>query len=372
LTSTKYSQTTVQDPRKTINNPNQTAKNWDVILPSNNFLNKLAASDIIDPNSDLSDFIICLSYGGNHHTNFFGNLESIAPSRAAFFKTTETDGIDWVLYQRINGRLYKIKTVLRCKPNQNAIFTGSIFDHEEDVFALVTVAFSKKKLMRIDGDTIPVQKQFLYKLNEKGDFVACKNKSGKKIESKPYCKNPFDWRDPNPVLNLMKVNTGNKVSFVGCGSDEFNRPCISNGTITFVTGKNPVIRKLKPTNNLPQLIFQNQPVITKYLECPQKIILPDCEVLFCSVGVDFNGNSKHFLAGYIKNNKEKIWSLVNGTGVVSTNYTDGFQLYAPKFKMINNSIKAVGWNAGPSGLPHSQSPYLDVIINGALKTVVLV
>ncbi len=371
MTTTKYSQTTIQDLRKIVQNPHQTAKNWDVILPSKNFLEKLSRNNIIDPNACHNDFIICLAYGGKHHSRFFENLESQTPSRDMFFKTTETDGINWVLYQIINERLYKIKTVLCCKPNQNAVFTGSIFDHASDTFAMVTIAFSRQKLTRENGDTIPLQKQYLYKLSNQGNFEICKRKNGSKIESKPYCNKPFDWRDPNPALSF-EPNNSNIISFVGCGSDKHNKPCISNGKITFGETQNPIIRRLKPTTNLPNIIYENQELKTIYLECPQKIILTKSEVLLCSAGLDYNGKIMHFMVGYIRKKGIEKWQLVNNTGIIKTNYPFGFELYAAKFRIIDNDLVAIGWNAGPSGLPHSQSPFLKVKIDEELRTVQLI
>lgn len=370
LSTTKYSQTTIQDLRQIVQNPMQTAKNWDVILPSKNFLDKLSKNNIIDPNADQNDFIICLAYGGKNHSRFFDNLESDNPSRDTFFKTTETDGIDWVLYQIINNRLYKIKTILSCKPGSQAIFTGSIFDHAGDAFALVTIAFSKQKLIRDNGDLIPLQKQYLYKLLESGNFEMCKRRNGTKIESKPYCNKPFDWRDPNPVLSFIS-KPDDTIYFVGCGSDKNNKPCISNGKIIFSEGNNQIIRKLQPTTNLPDILFENQPLKTKYLECPQKIILTKSEVLLCSAGLDYNGTILHLMVGYIKNKWSERWQLINGTGIIKTNYPLGFGLYAAKYKIINNELVAIGWNSGPTGLPHSQSPYLSVRINEDLGTVEL-
>jgi hypothetical protein len=381
LSTIEFSQTTIQDIRKSIFNPKQIAKNWDVILPSKKFLDITAKIGLIDTEALHEDFIICLAYGGNNHSGFFGNLESESPDRTAFFKTTETDGINWVLYQKIDGRLKKIKTILRCKPSQNAVFTGSIFDRGEDVFALVTIAFSKKKLMRVNGDSIPVQKQYLYKLSTEGNFEICRRQDGTKLESKPYCKKPFDWRDPNPVLSFQtsKIKSknydgasGDCIYFVGCGSDKNNNPCISNGKITFSPNQNPVIRKLKPTTNLPEVIYSNQSVKTIYLECPQKVILSKSEVLICSAGVNYNDKVLHFMIGYIKTKSAKKWQLVNGTGIIHIDYPLGFELYAAKLKIITNKLVAIGWNAGPSGLPHSQSPYMNVEINERLKTIRLV
>jgi hypothetical protein len=386
LSTFELSQTTIQDIRKTVFNPKQIAKNWDVILPSKNFLDIAAKIELIDSQISHEDFIICLAYGGKNNVGFFGNLESENPDRTSFFKTTETDGIDWVLYQRVDGKLKKIKTILRCKPSQNAVFTGSIFDHGEDVFALVTIAFSRKKLTRFNGDSIPLQKQYLYKLSSKGNFEICRRQNGTKLESKPYCKQPFDWRDPNPVLwfqankdssnSVEKLNAKNNNSdyiyFVSCGSDKDNNPCISNGKITFAPYKNPIIRKLKPTTNLPDIIYNGQSVKTIYMECPQKVILTKSEVLICSAGVDYNGKILHFMVGYIKNKSAKKWQLVNVTGIIQTNYPVGFELYAAKLKIINNQLVAIGWNAGPSGLPHSQSPYMKVEIDEKLRTIELV
>lgn len=371
LPSNKYSQTTIQDLRQVVENPNQTAKNWDVIIPSKNFLNRLSKKNIIDPNTDHNDFIICLAYGGKNHNHFFDNLESETPNREMFFKTTETDGINWVLYQIINNRLYKIKTILSCKPGTQAVFTGSIFDHSNDAFALVTIAFSKQKLVRKNGDSIPLQKQYLYKLSETGNFEICKRQNGTKIESKPYCNKPFDWRDPNPVLNFEN-STVNTIKFVGCGSDKHNNPCISNGKISFSEIRNPIIRKLKPTSNLPNIIFENQPLKTVYFECPQKIILNQSEVLLCSAGLDYKGKVLHFMVGFIKKKVSRNWQLVNGTGIIKTNYPLGFELYAAKYKIIDSHLVVVGWNSGPTGLPHSQSPYLKVNVDEELRTVELV
>ena len=367
----QHSQTTIQDLRKLIQNPKQTAKNWDVILPSKNFLDICARIDIIDNRSPYEDFIICLAYGGKNPIAFFDNLESETPDRQTFFKTTETDGINWVLYQRINGRLYKIKTILRCKPGKNAIFTGSIFDYGDDVFALVTIAFSNKKLNRGSGETIPLQKQYLYKLSPDGNFEICRTKKGLKLESKPYCKKPLDWRDPNPVLNL-KSKSNDSLYFVSCGSDKDNKPCISNGKITFREGRPPIIRRLKATTNLPNIVYNGETVETIYLECPQKIILKETEIIICSVGAIYSNTVVHFMAGYIKKIGTKKWNLVNQTGVIETNYPSGYNLYAAKVKILDNQLLAIGWNAGPSGLPHSQSPYMKLEIDEYLHTAKLV
>jgi hypothetical protein len=386
LSTIELSQTTIQDVRKNLFNPKQIAKNWDVILPSKNFLDTAANIGLINNQTSQDDFIICLAYGGNNHMGFFGNLESETPNRSAFFKTTETDGIDWVLYQRTDGKLNKIKTILRCKPSQNAVFTGSIFDHGDDVFALVTIAYSRKKLIRTNGDSIPLQKQYLYKFSDEGHFEICRRKNGTKLESKPYCKQPFDWRDPNPVLNFQssKIETNsiqvltntkdnsNHIYFVSCGSDKDNNPCISNGKITFNPCKNPIIRKLKPTTNLPEIIYNKESVKTLYLECPQKVILEKSEVLICSAGVNYHNKILHFMVGYIKTTTTKKWQLVNDNGIIQTDYPLGFELYAAKLKIIKNQLVAIGWNAGPSGLPHSQSPYMKVEIDEELKTIKLV
>jgi hypothetical protein len=139
-----------------------------------------------------------------------------------------------------------------------------------------------------------------------------------------------------------------------------------------IPNQNPIIRKLKPTTNLPEVIYNNHSVKTIYLECPQKVILSKSEVLICSAGVNYNDKVLHFMIGYIKTKSAKKWQLVNGTGIIQTDYPLGFELYAAKLKIINNQLVAIGWNAGPSGLPHSQSPYMNVEINEKLKTIRLV